>query len=145
MLELWSSGSNFSHSATPSSSGYNGVVSGALGSRSPTSTTSFDGDESDWRSVAYRVNFSSELLEKVVTIHCAVTRGSFWGNTTIQNFLYETRETATYIYLSDGRIFATGHAMGGPYTNNIMANTNSGVGRSLYASDGSFAPIEMQL
>jgi hypothetical protein len=87
-LELWSSG-------------YNG--NGNLGYQNGANNRNFSNQNVDGRATAYRVKFSSDLLEKVVTIHC--------------NRQYGTGAN-THIHLSDGRIFAVGY-MGWGWNSNL--------------------------
>lgn len=77
-LELYSSGSN---------------SKGQLGYQNPNDPTDFVNKTTDGNTVSYRVNFSPELLEKVVTIQCNRQHNE-GGN--------------TFIHLSDGRIFGCG-------------------------------------
>ena len=78
-LELWSSGRN---------------DNGNLGYNDGTSNTHFSNQSVNMDTTAYRVNFSSDLLEKIVTIHCCRQ--------------YNTGLN-TFAHLSDGRIFAVGY------------------------------------
>ena len=78
-LELWSAG-------------YNGH--GELGYQDPTNPSNFSNVSTNMNTEAYRVNFNSDLLEKVVTIHPARQ--------------YDTGGN-THIHLSDGRIFSCGY------------------------------------
>lgn len=78
-LELWSAG-------------YNGH--GELGYQDPTNPSNFSNVSTNMNTEAYRVNFNSDLLEKVVTIHPA-RQYNTGGN--------------THIHLSDGRIFSCGY------------------------------------
>jgi len=78
-LELWSSGEN---------------AHGNLGYQNGASLTNFANVSTNGETEAYRVNFRSDLLEKVVTIHCC-RQYNTGGN--------------TFVHLSDGRIFAVGY------------------------------------
>ena len=77
-LELWSAGYN---------------AHGGLGYQDPTNLSNFVNVSTNLNIEAYRVNFNSDLLEKVVTIQPARQ--------------YDTGEN-THIHLSDGRIFSCG-------------------------------------
>ena len=81
-LELWSAGNN----------GH-----GQLGYQDSSSDSNFANVALSGLS-AHRINFSSDLLEKVVTIHCARQHNSG------QN---------THVHLSDGRIFMAGYSRWG--------------------------------
>lgn len=87
-LELWSSGYN---------------ANGNLGYQNAVNNTNFSNENVDGRATAYRVSFSSDLLEKVVTIHC--------------NRQYNTGAN-THVHLSDGRIFVVGYTAWGWNVNN---------------------------
>lgn len=102
-LELWSSGSN---------------AHGQLGYQDKSSLTNFANVNTTWWSEAYRVNFRSDLLEKVVTIHCC-RQYNTGGN--------------TFVHLSDGRIFAVGYLQWG------FGTTYGTVADYKYQ----FSPIEM--
>lgn len=78
-LELWSAG-------------YNGH--GGLGYQNPTNSADFTNKSSNFNIESHRVNFNSDLLEKVVAIH--------------PSRQYNTGEN-THIHLSDGRIFSCGY------------------------------------
>ena len=78
-LELWSAG-------------YNGY--GELGYQNPTNPSNYANISTNLNIEAYRVNFNSDLLEKVVTIQPA-RQYNTGGN--------------THIHLSDGRIFSCGY------------------------------------
>lgn len=78
-LELWSSGRN---------------DNGNLGYQDGANNTHWSNQSVNMDTTAYRVNFSSDLLEKVVTIHCCRQ--------------YNTGLN-TFVHLSDGRIFAVGY------------------------------------
>lgn len=78
-LELWSSGRN---------------DNGNLGYQDGANRTHWSNQNVNMDTTAYRVNFSSDLLEKVVTIHCCRQ--------------YNTGLN-TFVHLSDGRIFAVGY------------------------------------
>lgn len=87
-LELWSSG-------------YNG--NGNLGYQNGANNANFVNKNVDGRTTAYRVKFSSDLLEKVVNIHCSRQ--------------YNTGAN-THVHLSDGRIFVVGYTAWGWNVNN---------------------------
>ena len=78
-LELWSSGRN---------------DNGNLGYQDGANNSHWSNQSVDMNTTAYRVNFSSDLLEKIVTIHCCRQH-----NTGLN----------TFVHLSDGRIFAVGY------------------------------------
>jgi hypothetical protein len=78
-LELWSAG-------------YNGH--GGLGYQNPTNPSNYTNKSSNLNIESHRVNFNSDLLEKVVAIH--------------PSRQYNTGEN-THIHLSDGRIFSCGY------------------------------------
>jgi microcystin-dependent protein len=102
-LELWSSGFN---------------AHGQLGYQDGLSLTNFANVSTVGETVAYRVNFRSDLLEKVVTIHCC-RQYNTGGN--------------TFVHLSDGRIFAVGYLQWG------FGTTYGTVADYKYQ----FSPIEM--
>jgi hypothetical protein len=102
-LELWSSGFN---------------ADGQLGYQDGLSLTNFANVSTVGETVAYRVNFRSDLLEKVVTIHCCRQ--------------YNTKGN-TFVHLSDGRIFAVGYLQWG------FGTTYGTVADYKYQ----FSPIEM--
>ena len=102
-LELWSSGEN---------------AHGNLGYQDKNNLTNFANVNTNGETEAYRVNFRSDLLEKVVTIHCC-RQYNAGGN--------------TFVHLSDGRIFAVGYLKWG------FGTTYGTVADYKYK----FSPIEM--